>query len=154
MLSAVPVLGLVCGVLGISAAPAGAATEHALVTSAPARTATAPTAASRPGPAATMTGSANRPASPQTCIPTDLPYRFSNGTWTTYWLEKTPNGCQSVWATSGQTFSYELIGVNGNVITSGTCPAGFCQLWDPATNYVPFYVWDYTDTTTSVNIYY
>jgi hypothetical protein len=29
-----------------------------------------------------------------------------------------------------------------------------CQLWDPANNYAPFYLWDYSDTATSVNIFY
>jgi hypothetical protein len=41
------------------------------------------------------------------------------------------------------------------VVQAGWCYAGTtCQLWSPADNYVPFYIWDYTNTTTSVNIYY
>jgi alkylation response protein AidB-like acyl-CoA dehydrogenase len=32
-----------------------------------------------------------------TCRPHYLPYRFSNGTWTTYWLEKSPQ-CPGVFA--------------------------------------------------------
>jgi hypothetical protein len=153
LLWAVPLLGLACGVLAMSAAPAGAATTPARVTSTTTHTATPAAAASGPAHLA-LNGPASASVRPHTCTPNDLPWRFSGSTWTTPWLEKIPNGCQSVWATSGQTFDYALIGVNGNVITSGVCNAGFCQLWDPATNYVPFYVWDDSETPTSVNIYY
>ncbi|HEX6525911.1 MAG TPA: hypothetical protein VF070_38745 [Streptosporangiaceae bacterium] len=152
LLSAVSVLAQACGVLAVNAAPAGAATTPAHVTSMPARTAAAPPAVGGPAHLAV-----NRPVNSSikaTCSPKDLPYRFSNGTWTTYWLEKSPNGCQSVWVTSGQTFNYEVIDVNGTVVASGTCHAGLCQLWNPAANYDPFYIWDSSDTTTSVNIYY
>ena len=44
----------------------------------------------------------------------------------------------------------------GDYISSGTCGGGgaVCQLWDPATNYVPFYVIDISETATSAQIYY
>ena len=152
LLAAVPVLGLACGVLGMSAAPAGA-TTHVSATSTSARTATAPAAVSGSAYLA-LNGPANASVRPHTCTPSDLPWRFSGSTWTTYVIDKVPNGCQSVWATSGQTVNYALVNTNRQVFYYGTCGAGFCQLWDPATNYYPFYVWDYSDTPTSVNIYY
>ena len=152
LLSAVPVLGLAFGILSMSAASAGAATTPAHATSVP-----NPKAHGHEAPAAARGAihvATNHPASPRTCTPNDLPYRFSGTTWTTPWLEKVPNGCQSVWATSGQTFDYALVNVNGVVFDTGVCQAGTCQLWNPASNYAPFYVWDYSDTATSVNIFY
>jgi hypothetical protein len=154
LLTVVSVLGLACAMLGMSAGGAGAATTHARITSTSARTATALQEVS--GKAHPASGrSVNASVRPLTCSPLDLPYRFSSGTWTTYYLEKSANGCQSVWATSGQTFYFEVINVNGAVVAANWCYAGTtCQLWNPAQNYVPFYIWDVTDTTTSVNIYY
>jgi hypothetical protein len=154
LLSAVPVLGLACGVLAMSAAPAGAATAPARATSTSARSATAPPAVSGPAHLA-LNGAANASVRPQTCTPNDTPIRFSGSTtWNTGWLEKTADGCQSVWATSGQTFNYELVNTNYQVFGYGTCDAGFCQIWDPAVNYYTFYVIDTSYTTTSVNFYY
>lgn len=125
LLSAVSMLALACGVLTMSSAPAGAAVNR-------------PAAAS---------------ARPLTCTPTDLPIRFSSSTtWETRVLTKSADGCQSVWATSGQTFNYEVVTPNNMIF--GTCGAGFCQIWNPAGNNVPFVVADMSFTPTSVNFYY
>lgn len=130
LIAASSVLGLACGLAGLSAAPAGAATT-----------------------AVTTVPGAIRP---QMCSPLDYPIRFSpSTTWESPWLIKSANGCQSVWATSGQTFYFQVVGESGNILAENWCVGGTtCQLWNPATNNVPFEVIDYTQTTTSVNIYY
>lgn len=149
LITAVSALGLAGALLGMSAGPAGATPTHARITSTPAPP---PEASGLAHPASSRpTDATDRIL---TCTPLDLPYRFSSGTWTTPWLEKSPNGCQSVWATSGQTFYY-VVETSSGAVAENWCYAGTtCQLWNPAPNYVPFYIWDYTETPTSVNIHY
>jgi hypothetical protein len=142
LVTAASALGLACWVLGMSAGPAAAATTHARVASAPAH--------------ANGAVQVNGTIKPDTCSPLDYPIRFSpSTTWNSPWLSKSADGCQSVWATSGQTFYYQVINESGGVLAEGWCTGGTtCQLWNPATNNVPFFVYDYTQTTTSANIYY
>jgi hypothetical protein len=139
LLTAASVLGLACGLLGMSAAPAGAATTHA-----------------RPAGAAVRTVAGPAAIRPAACSPLDYPVRFSaTTTWTSPWLVKSANGCQSVWATSGQTFYFEVVNESYQILGEGWCYAGTtCQLWNPATNNVPFYIYDFSQVATSVNIYY
>jgi hypothetical protein len=148
VLTAASVLGLACGVLGMTAAPAGAATAHTRPASAPARPASAPMR--------TAAAPENGSVKPAACSPLDYPIRFSaSTTWTSPWLVKSANGCQSVWATSGQTFYYEVVNESYQILGEGWCYAGTtCQLWNPATNNVPFYIYDFSQVATSVNIYY
>ena len=101
-------------------------------------------------------------ASPDTCAPEDIPFRFSAGNWVApsypgEFYEKLPDGCQSVWLTSGKAVTFILYYYEGEKLRSvrKECPAGpVCQLWNPATNYELFYIDDFSNIPTSVNIYF
>jgi hypothetical protein len=157
LITALSALALACGMLGLGTGAAGAATTHARFPGAFAPTATAPLEVSGLAPPAPRRpGRAS--VRPLTCTPQHYPFRFSSGT---SWVApssgsytKDADGCQSVWLTTGQTFYVVLYAANGTTIGTWCYAGETCQVWPNAAILVKFQIVDYTETPTSVNIYF